>query len=31
MSTGSKQSYVLTRALAFCLSLIVLVTLSRLV
>ncbi len=31
MSTGSKQLYVLTRALAFCLGLVALVTLSRLV
>ena len=31
MNTGSKQSYVLTRALGLCLGLIALVTLSRLV
>lgn len=31
MNTGSKQAYVLTRALALCLSLMALVTLSRLV
>lgn len=29
MNTGSKQTYVLTRALAFCLCLVALVTLTR--